>query len=233
MVGELHCHTNLSAPKWIHRALPSPEEVVDRAVSVGLDFLVITDHDSFEAFEVVESYARQKGLVLIPGAEVTTRPSIVLRRRCHILAVGVSEGVESYIPIEDTLKQIKKQNGIAIAAHPFCSQFAKTLYIGHQVGDYAFDGIEVFNSSEISEDNRKSAALATVLGLPGFAGSDAHSLGNIGRARVEVHIEHTKDWRNIVRGLRENKFEIVAREYATRGFKQFFFGHLFRTYSQQ
>jgi predicted metal-dependent phosphoesterase TrpH len=232
MVGELHCHTNLSVPKWVHRMLPSPEEVVDRAVSVGLDFLVITDHDSFEAFEVVESYARKKGLVLVPGAEITTKPSTVLRRRCHILAIGVTDAVKSFITIEDTLKQIKDRNGIAIAAHPFCSQFAKTLYIGHQVGDYAFDGIEVFNSSEISEDNRKSAALATVLGLPGFAGSDAHSLENIGKARVEVYIEHTKDWRNIVRGLRENKFEIVAREYATGGFKQFFFGHFLRKYSQ-
>lgn len=233
MVGEVHCHTNLSKPGMVHKALPTPFDVVDRAIAVGLDFLVITDHDTQEAFPIVNEYALSKGLVVIPGVEVSTRPSRVLRRRSHILAIGVPEKIESFKEIKETIDAIHAQNGLAVAAHPFCSKFAKTLFLGHQIGDYDFDGIEVFNSTELAEDNAKALAMAKVLDKLCFAGSDAHGLMNIGRARLTVEIPKTKRWQDIVHALGQGAFSITSRDTSLYTARQLIFGMLWRKYQPE
>lgn len=233
MVGEVHCHTNLSKPAIVHKALPTPFEVVDRAVTIGLDFVVITDHDTQEAFPMVNEYALSKGLVVVPGVEISTKPSRLLRRRSHILAIGVPEKVESFREIQETIDAIHAQGGLAIAAHPFCSKFAKTLFLGHQVGDYNFDGIETFNSTELAEDNAKAQAMAKVLDKPGFGGSDAHGLMNIGRARVTVDIPRTEKWQDIVHALAKGNFSITTRETSLYTARQLIFGMLWRKYQPE
>lgn len=228
MVGELHCHTRLSRPRAAHLPLPTPEELVDYAISIGLDFIAITDHDDQEAFVEVNEYALNKGLVVIPAVEVNTKPTPFLRRRAHILCYGVTDIIEPYISVNATIDAVHAQNGIAVAAHPFCSKFAKVLYIGHQVGDYDFDGLEVFNSAELDEDNAKSESMATILGFKHFAGSDAHGFRNMGQARVNVDIPHTKKWEDIVDALKKGKFSIIQRNKAVKSVKQTLLGRRFR-----
>jgi predicted metal-dependent phosphoesterase TrpH len=214
MVGEMHCHTNLSKPRWFHRMVPTPIQLIDHAVSIGLDFVAITDHDTQEAFSLVNEYALSKGIVVIPAVEITTHPTPVLRRRAHILAYGVTDLVKSRMTVKETLEAVHAQGGIAVVAHPFCSKFAKVLYIGHQAGDYDFDGVEVFNSAELEGDNIKAKALATILGLPGYCGSDAHKLKNLGYARLSVHLKSTTKWQDLIAAMKEGKFSIARDAYA-------------------
>jgi predicted metal-dependent phosphoesterase TrpH len=220
MIGEIHCHTRFSKPKLFHRNLPTPFELVDHAVELGLDFMAITDHDSQAAFAIVEEYALHKGLVLIPGAEVTTRSRRFSRKRIHILAYGVVEPVPSRRSIEETIANIHQQGGLAVIAHPFCSRFGKVLFLGHQAGDYAFDGVEIFNSDEEPLDNMRAKALSLVLDLPGYGGSDAHLLHNVGNTRIEVPIERTERWQDIVAAMREGKHQIVGQVYNHVGDRQ-------------
>lgn len=219
MVGEIHCHTNLSYPRWFHRHVPTPKELVDYALKLKLDFVAITDHDCNEAFGVIQEYALKKGLVVIPASEITTDPTHILRRRAHILAYGITEDIPSRLSVSETIERIHSQNGLAVVAHPFCTKYAKVLYIGHQAGDYDFDGVEVFNSDEVPADNIRAKALATVLSLPGYAGSDAHSLQHLGSSLIKVNIPKTKDWRKIVDALRERNFEIVKESYLSLSWK--------------
>ena len=62
--GELHCHTFHSDGD------SSPEEVVRAAERLGLDFLSITDHNTFTQQIVMNQI--ETPLMLIPGCEVTT-----------------------------------------------------------------------------------------------------------------------------------------------------------------
>ncbi len=213
MIGEMHCHTRLSRVKWVHRDLPTPFELIDHAVSIGLDFIAITDHDSQEAYGVVKEYAQEKGIVLIPGVEITTRSNRLSRRRTHILAYGVEERIPSRRSVKETIAAIHAAGGIAVVAHPFCSRYGKVLYIGHQVGDYAFDAVEVFNSDELPLDNMRAQALALVLDLPGIGGSDAHTLNNIGNTCVSVDLPKTGDWREILKAIQERRHTIVNKQY--------------------
>jgi predicted metal-dependent phosphoesterase TrpH len=115
--------------------------------------------------------------------------------------------------VKETIAAIHAAGGLAVVAHPFCSRYGKVLYIGHQVGDYAFDAVEVFNSDELPLDNMRAQALALVLDLPGIGGSDAHTLCNIGNTCVSVDIPKTDDWREILQAIKNRKHSIVGKVY--------------------
>lgn len=77
---DLHVHTNVSDGTY------SPEEVIDRAVTLGLKGLSITDHDGmFPNLDSLTMDAEKKGIILVPGIEFSTKLSNV-----HILAYGLN-----------------------------------------------------------------------------------------------------------------------------------------------
>ena len=64
---DLHSHTNQSDGTC------SPEEVVHEAVRAGVRILGITDHDTFAGYDQALPYAREAGLELICGIELSTK----------------------------------------------------------------------------------------------------------------------------------------------------------------
>jgi predicted metal-dependent phosphoesterase TrpH len=65
---DLHTHTDRSDGTL------APEALVDKAVEIGLTSLAITDHDSFAGYDHAAPYARDRGLDLVCGIELSTRP---------------------------------------------------------------------------------------------------------------------------------------------------------------
>lgn len=64
--ADLHIHTNKSDSTF------SPEEVVKYAAKCGLCAIAITDHDSVEAIPLVNEYAGQYNIEIVPGVELST-----------------------------------------------------------------------------------------------------------------------------------------------------------------
>ncbi len=64
---DLHVHTTAS-----DGTVP-PAEVIAQAKAIGLDAISITDHDTFAAYEEAEPAAKQLGLNLIWGIEISTK----------------------------------------------------------------------------------------------------------------------------------------------------------------
>lgn len=64
---DLHIHTCYSDGR------ATPDEVVERAVHLGLRTIAITDHDNTRGSRAAVSIARQNGIELIPAIEFTTR----------------------------------------------------------------------------------------------------------------------------------------------------------------
>ncbi|MGE3954171.1 MAG: PHP domain-containing protein [Parachlamydiales bacterium] len=77
--ADLHCHTTASDGTL------TPEELLHLAVEVGLSGLSITDHDTIEAYEVATPLARELGLELLPGIELS---SLHGGASVHILGYG-------------------------------------------------------------------------------------------------------------------------------------------------
>lgn len=65
---DLHIHSTMSDGH------ATPFELVDIAAEVGVEVMSITDHDTIAAYtEDLISYAKQKGILLISGVEMSTR----------------------------------------------------------------------------------------------------------------------------------------------------------------
>jgi predicted metal-dependent phosphoesterase TrpH len=81
------------------------------------------------------------------------------------------------LTLSDTVRHIRKHNGIAIAAHVDRPSFSVMSQLGLFPGDAGFDAIEVsaaaVRSSRVSEFDS--------FGLPVVTGSDAHFLSEIGK----------------------------------------------------
>lgn len=78
---DLHLHSTHSD------GLLAPSDVVDLAVSVGLDVMALTDHDTFAGLPVAAARAAERGIELIAGVEISTNDARGIER--HLLAYGV------------------------------------------------------------------------------------------------------------------------------------------------
>jgi predicted metal-dependent phosphoesterase TrpH len=213
MIGEVHCHTNLSLPSWAHRNLVTPKELVDHAINLGLDFLAITDHDNQEAFPRINDYARQNGLLLLPAIEVTAKNSPMPNKRPHILAYGVPDKIHSRKSIAETIEKIHEQGGLAVAAHPFGIKFSKATYIGAELLlKNNFDGIEVYNSYEDDKANHQAYDIAQQKKCLMFAGSDAHSKDHVGLTRMVVDIPKTDNWQVLLEAIKAGHYSIATMQ---------------------
>ncbi len=64
---DLHVHSTASD------GTKTPAEVVDLAVAAGLDVIALTDHDSAAGWDEAAARAREVGLTMVPGMEISTK----------------------------------------------------------------------------------------------------------------------------------------------------------------
>lgn len=84
---DLHSHTNESDGTC------TPKELVDAATGIGLDALGITDHDTFAGYEQALPLAREQGLDLVCGIELSTRAAFGRSQKTvHVLAYFLNGG---------------------------------------------------------------------------------------------------------------------------------------------
>ena len=77
--ADLHIHTFFSDGRM------SPAGIVAKAVYSRLEAISITDHDTIAAYPEAAEAAEKRGVVLIPGVELST---VVEGRSVHVLAYG-------------------------------------------------------------------------------------------------------------------------------------------------
>lgn len=148
-----------------------------------LDVIAITDHERIDGALLAGQHhaAGDYGFDLVVGEEITTR-------RGHVLALFISERIRPLRPLDETLRAIHAQGGIAIAAHPLApiplSVSGRSLrQVHHDARDgVRFDALELFNPSHAGR-TRQGARIAlneAELHLPGVGNSDAHVAEGIG-----------------------------------------------------
>ncbi len=88
---------------------------VDAAAEVGLDCIAVTDHNDLRPGLLACAYAARQGhrVLVIPGMELTTQ------ERIHLVAIGLSEPIEPWQPLAETIVRIREAGGLSILPHPF------------------------------------------------------------------------------------------------------------------
>lgn len=165
---EFHCHTCYSPD-----SLVSPRTLVRRARELGLDRLVITDHNTIRGALAARELAPD---LVIVGEEVWTTAG-------EFIAFFVEEEVPAGLPPEEALARLRAQGAVVGISHPFDALRGSAM--GREATLRfvdAVDALEVFNArTHRPEWDAAALRLATERGLGRFGGSDAHTLWELGR----------------------------------------------------
>jgi predicted metal-dependent phosphoesterase TrpH len=169
---DLHLHTSGS---W--DCLSEPEQVLEAALSLGYSRIAITDHNRVHvALRMAEAFPHQ----IIPGEEVKTAEGI------DVIGLYLHEEIPKGTPAEETVARIRDQGGIPYLPHPYAAGKGGGGAFAERIGPLC-DVIEVFNARLHSAHmNAQARDLASRYGKLMGAGSDAHTVGEIGNAWVEL-----------------------------------------------
>jgi predicted metal-dependent phosphoesterase TrpH len=169
---DLHMHTWAS---W--DCLSDPEALLERALALGYDRIALTDHNRLHV--ALEMAARHPDRI-IPGEEVKTAEGI------DVIGLYLSEEIPKGTPAEETIERIRSQGGIPYLPHPYAGGKGGGGREADRLGALC-DVIEVFNARLHSPSmNERARDLADRLGKLRSAGSDAHTVGELGNAFVRV-----------------------------------------------
>jgi len=155
----------------------SPEELIQTARLLGLDGVVITEHNYiWEAEELAELLVRLEvsDLVVLRGQEV--RVYYQGEVEGDVLVFGVEESFAGEVSAEELVQRVHRAGGVLVAAHPFRG----ILGLGEAVFELELDGIETLNTNHNFWESHLAEAAKMKTGLPGLGGSDAHSLVAVG-----------------------------------------------------
>jgi len=155
-----------------------PAELLRRAEAVGLDGVVVTDHDTTEGAHVVADLATDSPVTAIVGCEVSTADG-------HLLAIGVEEAPAPNEPLAVTADRVRDRGGVTVVPHPF----QRSRHGASASAIDRVDGIEVYNAHTlVNLRNEQATRYAREAGYPAFGGSDAHRPDSIGLAATEVEL---------------------------------------------
>ena len=200
MIIDTHVHEN----KYSFDSFIDLKEGVDQAKQIGLDGICITNHENNFLRNELGDSIKMNGVLVIVGAEVLTHQG-------DILVFGLKDIPKEKIHAEELLRMVKRDKGVAIAAHPFRNNNRGLENHLHEVADL-LDGVESFNGSTYSYHNLYAYATATQLGLPSFGASDAHVVDRIGKYATKFHdtIRDDKDFIEAVKS--KNLHPVMSRD---------------------
>lgn len=168
----MHLHTSASFD-----CLSEPRAVLQRAVENGLDAICVTDHNEIAAAVALRAEFPDRVIV---GEEVKTAEGV------DVIGLFLEERIPAGTPARRTCELILEQGGVVYVPHPFAGGKGGGGRILPAIEDLV-DVVEGFNA-RIHDPalNRQAVAWAGQRGLPVGAGSDAHTLREVGRAAVEL-----------------------------------------------
>src|SRR5439155_18922165 len=167
---DLHLHSSASFDCRV-----PPLEMGRRCRQLGLSPVVLTDHDTIDGARSL----REAGERVVIGQEILTTEG-------ELIGLFLEEAVTKRLSPEEAIAAIKEQGGLVYLEHPYDTgrRNLREEAIERIAGQ--IDIVEVFNGRSEPEINRRAEELRSTLGVPGGAGSDAHTLAEIGRVFVEM-----------------------------------------------
>jgi predicted metal-dependent phosphoesterase TrpH len=170
---DLHIHTRYSMD------CQTPlDKIISRCKELGINCIAIADHGTAEGALEMQKIAPFKVIV---AEEILTTHG-------EIMGMFLKETIPSGITPQEAVKRIRAQGGLVNIPHPFETIRGSALKdeMIEEIADY-IDIMEVLNSrSPFPANTNKARAFAAKHKIPGGAGSDAHTVIEIGNAYIEI-----------------------------------------------
>jgi hypothetical protein len=207
---ELHCHNSFSnfhvgsdePPYDCDISIP---EQLERAMALGLQAMYVTNHNTLNGYEQMLQYkndhAKYKQIQIFPAEEITTSTG------AHVIAYGLSKEIPAGLDLEVVLDEIRQQDAISCAPHPF------SLLDALRERSELCDLIEVFNSNNVDMvSNARAAQFSLEHKKVGVAGSDSHVLSTLGRCVNVIESENSLD--DVISAMKHGRITIEQTGYA-------------------
>jgi predicted metal-dependent phosphoesterase TrpH len=171
--ADLHVHTEYS----LDSNTPL-EKIISRCLEIGINCVAISDHGTAEGALKLREMAP---FTVIVAEEILTPHG-------EIMGFFLEKTIPSGLSVAETISSIKAQGGLVCIPHPFDTirKSALRTYIIEEIVDQ-IDMIETLNARVmLPKNSAKARAFAARHGIVPSAGSDAHTLVEIGNAYVEM-----------------------------------------------
>jgi predicted metal-dependent phosphoesterase TrpH len=167
---DLHLHSSASFDCPV-----PPLDVARRCRQLGLSPIFLTDHEGTDGARLLV----EAGEAAVIGQEILTTEG-------ELIGLFLREPVPSRLSPEETVEAIKEQGGLVYLEHPYDAtrRHLREEAIERIAGQV--DIVEVFNGRSQPEANRRAEELRSTLGVAAGAGSDAHTLREIGGVYLEM-----------------------------------------------
>ncbi len=165
-----HLHTSRHSPD----SELSPEQLVEQAQALGLDAVVITEHDwLWSAEELAEINDGLDDLVVLSGVEISALEG-------HFLVYGLPnlDNTPPGIPLAQLLDVARVHEAAVVAAHPFRWDQPFDAIV-EQHGPI-FDAVELVSKNVTPETRAKTEALLRSFPMGRTGSSDAHEVDQLG-----------------------------------------------------
>jgi len=169
---DFHTHTSEDP---VDRIIHSTYGLIDRAVELGFNALAVTLHDHQLGDQCLRDYARERGIVLLPGVERTIAGK-------HVVLVNFPAEAARVRSLDEVRRLKARANGLVIAPHPF---FPGASCLGRALMDRhagLFDAVEwSYFWTQGANFNARARRWAEERGKPLVGNSDLHNLRQLGR----------------------------------------------------
>jgi len=163
----------------------SLDQVIERCLARAINCIAIADHGTIEG--AIEMQSRAPFPVIVAEE--------ILTPHGEIMGMFLQETIPSGRSVEKTIAEIRAQDGLVCIPHPF-DNFRPSALGGKILAEIMeqVDIVEVFNSRGfLLRHSTQAKNFALKYGIPGSAGTDAHTLYEIGNAYVEMPEFNGKD----------------------------------------
>ena len=197
---DFHMHTK-DDPQDCKKIKYSAEELIDLASEKGFQVMSITNHNKITYSPYLREYAKHRGILLIPGTEVTVEGR-------HILLINYL-GEIGFRKISDLWK-VKRLDTLILAAHPFFP--GKTTLKDKLVENIdLFDGIEFCHFYRPWVNfNTRAIQVSKQFQKPLVETSDVHFLPQLNHTYSMVETQ-TKTAAGIVQAIKKGQLKIVSQ----------------------
>jgi predicted metal-dependent phosphoesterase TrpH len=201
MKFDLHMHTTRHSVD----SVMDPFVMCRRAQGIGLDGVVITEHDwLWTDSELDELRKAHPDLVVLAGIEVSAYEG-------HFLVYGVTNpfAAPHGIRVANLCREVHAQGGAVVAAHPFRWGQPFEEILKRENPD--LDGLELMTNNMDADCRRRAAAVQARRPLAGLGSSDAHHEDVLG-VRYTEFPDGTRSMADLVSAIRGRRTSAHERE---------------------
>jgi len=178
--------------------------VVDAAILRGIGCIAITDHGEIKGAIRAMKYAFDKDILVLPGIEVLSNSG-------DVLGINVKKIIPNGLSVQETIKEIRKQGGVAVVPHPFGKPLIGFWESREELKLLGMDAIETFNASLIFKSgNKKALDFSKENNIAFTGGSDSHRALFVGRGYVEIFSKVCSE-KDLIEGILNKKGKIGGR----------------------